>query len=837
MKVKRHFPTGTSRHTVAAFCTAMMCCAAPTVSAHTEEALTTADTTRVVDIEAITVVASPKEHTALKMQPIAATLFDRAQLETHHAHSIKGVTALTPNLFIPDYGSSLTSAIYIRGIGSRTNTPAVGLYVDNIPYIEKSAFDFSFADIERIDVLRGPQGTLYGRNTMGGLIRVYTRNPFRHPGTEVNLGAATGDNSARLSITHRARLSDKLALSIGGHAREARGFFRNETTGRWADPKRTAGGNLRAVWLPAEEWKIDFNAAYDYTDEGGYAYRYTGATDPAAETYLEEKGRITAGSENSYWRSLLTTGLSAEWQAKEFTLTSTTGYQHVNDRMTIDQDFLAADIYTLSQRQKIHTLSEELTAKSKPGRKWQWTTGLFGFHQWTETSAPVTFRTDGMAMLNRMLAGVIPSKIEVDMGPAMSMNILPSLAIESTEMPIDGRFSTPQYNLALFHQSSFRAGRFTFTAGLRLEYERMELDYNSGTSLPYSVGIKGEMVMGGQTVREIDMMPQTPLTAASRYAGSLSKDYVQLLPKVAVQYALPALDGHLYAGVSKGYRSGGYNIQMFSDLLQSRLRSDMMGQSKEAILGYLQQMPSGGGMPDVSEFVEKNFPDAPEAPDARKAVEYDPEEAWSYEAGTHLQFLNGKLVADAAFFLTHTRNQQIARFAAGGLGRETVNAGRSRSYGAELSLKARPHEQVNLYLNYGYTHATFRQWDEGTESNETAADYCGNHIPYVPSHTLSAGGSYTLPTPRLGVLESVTFRAGCTAAGRIYWTEQNNTWQDLYALLDGGVTLKFPALEVDVWGRNLTATRYDTFYFESMSRGFAQEGAPRRFGIDLRMKF
>ena len=68
---------------------------------------------------------------------------------------------------MPDYGSKITSAVYIRGIGSRINTPAVGLYVDNIPYIDKSAFDFNFYDIERIDILRGPQGTLYGRNHDG----------------------------------------------------------------------------------------------------------------------------------------------------------------------------------------------------------------------------------------------------------------------------------------------------------------------------------------------------------------------------------------------------------------------------------------------------------------------------------------------------------------------------------------------------------------------------------------------------------------------------------------------------------------------------------------------
>jgi len=78
-------------------------------------------------------------------------------MQAYQINSLKSMNGIVPNLFIPDYGSKLTSAIYIRGVGSRINTPSVGLYVDDIPYIDKSAFDFSFSDIENIEVLHGPQ--------------------------------------------------------------------------------------------------------------------------------------------------------------------------------------------------------------------------------------------------------------------------------------------------------------------------------------------------------------------------------------------------------------------------------------------------------------------------------------------------------------------------------------------------------------------------------------------------------------------------------------------------------------------------------------------------------
>ena len=761
------------------------------------------DTLKVVDVEEILVIAAPKENRKLRELPTAVTLLSQEDMQAARVGSIKNLTGLVPNMFIPDYGSRLTSAVYIRGIGSRINTPSIGLYVDNIPYIDKSAFDFDYSDIERIDVLRG-------YNT---------------------------------SLTHYHRVSERFAFSTGGFYDYEGGFFRNAAlNNKKIDKGQSAGGRFRGIYLPSENWKADLNISYEYSDQGGYPYYYTGSVNPAAQSEDMKSyiGTISNNRESSYYRNLLNTGLNLEYQAQRFTLSAVTGYQFLKDRMFIDQDFTAKDIYTLEQKQRIHTLSEEIVMKSKGNGRWQWATGVFGFYQWLKTDAPVTFREDGMNMLGQMLGSVIPSKIEVTMMPGMGLNILPSLQLGSGNLLINGNFDTPLLNGALFHQSTFRdlfgLTGLSFTAGLRLDYEKMKMNYDSGTAMDYTVGIKGEMVRGGQVIKEIPMMPETALTVQSRYRGSIDKDYLQLLPKFALQYDFKDNLGNVYATVSKGYRSGGYNIQMFSDLLQSSLQNDMKRQTKEEVLKAIENSPGAS----YKDFISEKFPDAGENPDARSATEYKPEQTWNYEIGAHLNLFNNRLRTDAALFWLETRDQQISRFAgASGLGRETVNAGKSRSLGAELALAAAITTDFTLNTSYGYTYATFKDYVTNARVNGRLQEisYNGHYVPFVPKHTLTVGGQYIFRINPGYWLDRIQLNAGYTGAGRVYWTEENTVSQSFYGTLNGRVSLQKGRGQIDFWVRNALDKDYAAFYFESMGNGFMQKGRPIQAGIELRCRF
>ena len=816
----------------------------PAYSLPTNESISAqADTTRVIDIEEVVVIATPKENNRLRQQPLSATSFSHGDMRNNSVTSVKSLSGLVPNLFIPDYGSKLTTSVYVRGIGSRINTPAVGLYVDNIPFIDKSAFDFNYSDIERIDVLRGPQGTLYGRNTMGGLIRVFTKSPFTYQGTDISLGAATYNNY-KASVNHYHRISDKFAFSAGAFYEHEGGFFENTArNNEKIDKGDEVGGRMRAIWLPKENLKLDFTVNYEYSNQGGYPYQLTSLseTDVYYQDLKGDLGKVAYNNECGYMRHLLNGGLNIEYQAENFILSSVTGFQYLKDEMNLDQDFTRKNVYTMSQRQNSKTISEEIVLKSKPGRRWQWTTGVSGFYQWLNTEGPVTFHEDGLAWLNNTINSNANKYMpEIPMGPTMSMKMAFSDIINGNTLNIPGYFKTPIFNTAIFHQSTFndlfRVKGLSFTVGLRMDYENLKMNYNSGVDYTHTYSLSGEM---GN--RKITMIPETEFSQNVKYEGDLNHNYIQLLPKFAIQYDFNK-NNNIYATVSKGYRSGGYNIQMFSDILQNDMKSNNMSDVAKKTIETLDKMPPGmiseemkqkiiGMMNGMAQKAETNIKDV---------TLYKPEYSWNYEIGSHMTMFDGRLQADVAAFYMDTHDQQISRFAASGLGRITVNAGKSRSIGGELALKAQITDNFILNGNYGYTNSKFTEYISNYKDAQgklQEVSYNGNYVPFVPEHTFTVGGQYIFRMKSGAWLDNIIVNANYKGAGRIYWTEQNNAYQNLYGTLNGRISLNKGNGQIGIWINNALNTEYQAFYFESMNRGFAQMGRPMQIGVDLRCRF
>jgi len=759
------------------------------------------DTSRVVDLDEVVVVSQPKETFRLRQQPLSSTVFTANEMGTLHVRDLRQLSQYVPSFTMPAYGSRYTSSMYVRGIGSRVNNPAVGVYFDNIPLVSKSMHNLHFYDVERVDILRGPQGTLYGQNSEGGLVRLYSKSPLQHQGTDVRIGLATG-LQRHVEVAHYNKMNDRLAFSAAAFYNGQNGFFDNQANGNRADESNEAGGRLHLLWSPLERLTLGLSADYQWVRQNGFPYGQLNIVD----------GRAADPSTNyqgGYRRHALTTGLTAEYRGDAFVAHYGGSWQYLNDQMTMDVDYLPQDFMRMDQSQLMNALTQELTVRSSSQSFWHWTFGAFFAHQGMKTDALVYFGPDMNAFLSKTIEDYAYYGMLNSMAKRMGMEAAKAMIeraggchINMQVMTIPGLFRTPQNNFALFHESNIDLGdRLTATLGLRYDLNHVSIDYATRADM-----LLDESVMGVKVKAAVNSVLE----------HSESNNFSQLLPKVGLSYRIDDRGSNVYATVSKGYRAGGYNFQMFSDILQTELQDKAQSARGDMTIEHSEQ--------DYSNIAE--------------TISYKPEESWNYEFGTHLNLFDGRLHADFAGFYMQVRNQQLSVMAGNyGFGRMMVNAGKSYSCGIELTLRGSAFDnRLTWGAAYGYTRAVFKDYVDSVrvEGVNTAVNYKDKRVPYVPEHTFSVMADY-----RIG---QFTIGANVAAQGRIFWNEANTYSQKFYATLGAHVDYAFTDnIGVSLWGRNLTDTNYNTFAVASAATGrqmyFAQRANPIQVGIDVNIHF
>lgn len=713
-----------------------------------------ADTLQLSDI----IVTSIKQGTDSKAT--ATTTITGHQAERNDVNGPKTAATMVPNFFIPDYGSRMTSTIYVRGMGTRIDQPSVGLNVDNVPILCKENYDMDLMDVARIEMSRGPQSTLYGRNTMGGLMSIYTLSPSQWQGTRA-LASYGSHNTYKLGLSHYTRPGDKWALSVSAYYGGSDGEFRNHYNGRLTDWERQGSGRAKLEWQPSASLMMGNVLNVTASRQGGYPYEQVGT------------GYVSYNDTCFYRRTSVTDAFTITKSWDGATLSGITSYQYIDDNMTLDQDFTPLPYFTLTQARREHAVTQDLVVRGDRHRRYRWMGGLFGFYRHMNMNAPVTFKDTGIAeLIERHVNEALPAY---------------PVAWDTRSFLLGSDFTMPTWGTAAYHQSELDWNRFTFTAGLRIDYEHATLNYHSETHTGYDII---QASTGTVYVHE-------PIDIDDR--GTLKKDFIQVMPRFSVTYRMNNPDNHIYAAVARGSKAGGFNTQMFSDVLQQRLMR-MMGIG----LAY-----------NVDEIVS-----------------YKPEKAWNFEIGTHLETWQGRFIFDADIFFMDCRDRQLTVFPDGlTTGRMMTNAGQTHSYGAEVSMLVRPTLHTTLNASYGFTHATFEQYNDGK------ADYSGKHVPYAPSHTLWAEAMHEFTLDGSDWAQTLTLAANVSGAGRIYWNEANTLHQPFYALLGASVNLSGKHYSLQLWGRNLTDTHYRTFYFMSIGHEFLQRGHGRSMGITLRLHF
>ncbi len=728
------------------------------------------------DIERVEIVTSLKGG-AERRAPVSTTTMYMRRLEERGVTSVKELSALAPNFYQPDYGSSITSSIYVRGFGSRIDQPVVGVIVDDVPLMNKNAYDFDFYDIRRLELLRGPQGTLYGRNTSGGVMNITTLSPLGWQGFRAMAEYSTL-TSYRASASYYARPKENFGVSVAAYFNHDGGHFENTYRDEMCDRGNSGSARVRMQWLLGGGWSLDNALAVGYTREGGYAYHHYDAATGVTEA-------VAYNDPSGYERLTINEGFVAKYKGDKVQLTSVTSYQYLDDMMTLDQDFSSRSMFTMQQIQREHTITEEIVVRNADGDdRWQWLSGAFLFAKWLDMSSPVRFKEDGindliLGNINKGLHTVFPEN---------------NMLFGTDSFVINSDFNIPTYGAALYHQSQYKLGRWTLTAGVRVDVEHTAMDYDSNATVPYC----------------FDLTMTDFRDLRTEFKGREEQLFVEVLPKVAAEYRMGI--GTLYGTIARGYKSGGFNTQIFSDILQVRMMNDMFDELGIKLQGV------GGASYNTAE-----------------ATRYKPETSWNFEVGGHLSPVVG-LDVDVAAFWIECFDQQVTVLPEGNnTGRMMSNAARARSFGVELGVEY-GWKGLTLRGDYGYTNARFREYlyHKGSEesADDATIDYAGMRIPYSPEHTAAVAMAYSWAFDH-PTIHQLTIGVDWRGVGSIYWNEANTLYQPFYATLGAQVALRMNRTTLTLWGRNLTNTDYNVFYFKSVGEEFYSKGRPLQVGVKL----
>lgn len=456
-------------------------------------------------IDEVSVVGFKQDRASIS--PVSQQAMGERFIESNQLMGIRDLSGMIANFYMPDYGSRQYSPIYIRGIGSRVNSPSVGVYVDGIPYFDRTVLDMDLFGVSKVEVLRGPQGTLFGRNASAGLINVFTRSPLDYQGTSARVSYGSYNDLLVAASTYN-KVSHNFGLSLAANYHHTDGFLTNTFLNNKADRMDNGTIRLGAAWKPTERWTSRFTATLDLTRQNGYPYApynpQTGILQP-----------IAYNRESSYRRLVGTLGMSWRYDADGWSLNSQTAFQHNNGRIEVDQDYSPQDIFAVKMPHRQNQVSQEFTLRSTNDSRYQWIVGAFGFHQQDHFTVYTTR---------------IASKLY-----EVNQNKLPTMGF------------------AFYHVSTFNIVKGLWaSAGIRFDWEKNSLKN-------FSKKIKLTDPNEPPILKPLDPKDGWQITGFD--ASRIDR---QITPKFTLKYQFTPFR-MIYATVAKGYKAGGFNAVRETD--------------------------------------------------------------------------------------------------------------------------------------------------------------------------------------------------------------------------------------------------------------------------------
>jgi len=750
------------------------------------------DTAEAKNILDTIVVTAQRRKQSLSEVPLAVSVVSGDQFQDAGLSGVDDLQKVAPSITFSQSQSTRGSGMNIRGIGTTTFADgiegSVGYVVDGVVVGREGGALSDLGDIERIEILRGPQGTLFGKNATAGVINLVTKRPTEDFEAE---GRASYGSFNELKVSGAA----SGPLTEDGSLLGRFSFFSNTRDGNVTNIDAKNGvekmndhnewsGSGKLLYKPNNDFSLYLIGTYWKQDQdccvwtqrsvsadtfGLFTGPNSSLSHPVEPSESNRETAIDYPSHQTSRNAALT--LTAEYELSDYTLRSITGWRNYHTNEFYDIDSTTRNDLVAGSNSAIEQYSEELQLVSKSS-KLEHTLGFFVMGSTIDTTSDFSGAYGMDQILNTYGLGFLYS------GPASTHDV----------------FAYKTFNAATFGQATYHfSDEWALSGGARLIYDRIEGSFSR------TPNAQSAFYFGPSGILSALLSPNPLVALGTSDAYSAEKSDVAGTGMVSLQY-FPSKTTSAFVTLSRGYK--GYGIDADSGV--------------------------GTG----------------------EATIVKPEIPTDLEIGLRSVIAN-KIIVSATGFWTEINDFQAFSYDPLTARSKVRNVGKVRTRGIELEAFGEPIENLTVAGGVTYTNAVILEYPSaGCYRDQTTAEGCnggvqdlaGKRMPNAPKWTLNASTTYTQPIAETSLAAFITGDVSWRSETQYDLSQNPDTVQGSFAIFGGRIGLKDEAndWQIALWGKNLLDRDYAMAIFNTpfLYTGYSQFlGSERTFGVEVSAKF